>query len=99
MIIPSPYNPSPNPYNHITSPDTQLLGWKSQQSAANAPDTNFFPGTSLLTLTLTLALTLTLICYVLVAREKQGDADADRQSTAQTMTDGTTWARRLRPRR
>jgi hypothetical protein len=29
----------------------------------------------------------------------QGDADADRQSTAQTMTEGTTWARRLRPRR
>jgi hypothetical protein len=28
----------------------------------------------------------------------QGDADADRQSTAQTMTEGTTWARRLRPR-
>jgi hypothetical protein len=29
----------------------------------------------------------------------QGDADADSQSTAQTMTEGTTWARRLRPRR
>ena len=29
----------------------------------------------------------------------QGDTDADRQSTTQTMTEGTTWARRLRPRR
>jgi hypothetical protein len=28
----------------------------------------------------------------------QGDADADRQITGQTMTEGTTWARRLRPR-